>query len=137
MLLRQFLFLFLFIVGLAFPIMGQETDSLIFMIQDMDEPVLLNKFWKYQPGDDTIWATSGYDDSHWDTLSTRLNLIQLGDSVFTGRCWFRLHIRIDSSLRHETFALLMDQQGASEVYLDGKRINSFGTIIDSLGQENI
>ena len=114
---------------------GSEDDPLIFQIDSLVETIELDRFWKYHSGDDTRWADPGYDDSHWDTLSTELNLVKLGDSVFKGQCWFRLHIRIDSSLRNKAYALLMDQQGASEIYLNGKLINTFGKVSDSIETE--
>lgn len=104
------------------------SDSLIYRLDSIKGLTELNRFWKYHPGDDSLWAAPAFDDQDWDTVSTRLDLSKTNDSVFTGIGWFRLHIRIDSSLRNKTFALLMDQQGASEIYLNGKLINSFGKV---------
>ncbi|MCF8368375.1 MAG: hypothetical protein K9G76_04975 [Bacteroidales bacterium] len=129
----RLLFLFTFLLTLS--LFGEENHDLIFKIESLNQTVELNRFWKYHPGDDTLWADPFYDDNHWDTLSTQLNLVKLGDTIFKGQCWFRLHIRIDSSLRNKTYALLMDQQGASEVYLNGKLINSFGKVSDSIETE--
>ncbi|MCB2221131.1 MAG: hypothetical protein KQI35_12105 [Bacteroidetes bacterium] len=135
MFLRKIALLILFIGGFSFLLTGQESDSLIFKIKGFEETLELNKLWKYHPGDDTIWASPGYDDSNWDTISTRLNLLQVEDGLFTGIGWFRLHIQIDSSLRNKAYALLIDQQGASEIYLNGRLINTFGVVSDSVENE--
>ncbi|MBN2172654.1 MAG: hypothetical protein JW731_00890 [Bacteroidales bacterium] len=57
------------------------------------------------------------------------------EGKFNGQCWFRLHLQIDSSLRNTTFALLIDQQGASMIYLNGQLIQTYGVYGDSVGQE--
>ena len=72
------------------------------------------------------WADPLFDDSNWDTISTALNLLQIKEGLFDSLGWFRLRIQIDSSLLNHTFALLMTQQGASEIYLNGELIKSFG-----------
>ena len=36
--------------------------------------------------------------------------------------WFRLHLRIDSTLRNTTLALSIYHLGASEIYFDGQRV---------------
>ena len=106
---------------------GNENMN-VFKIDSISEEIKLNKFWKYHPGDDTLWAAYYYDDSAWDTLQTTLNLAELPEDQFNGMGWFRLHIQIDSSLRNKTFALTIDQQGASEIYLNGELIASHGTL---------
>jgi len=116
---------------------GQEAQSLIFRIDSINPDIELNKYWKYQSGDDTLWAQPGFDDSTWDTVSTQLNLTKLSEGMFDGYSWFRLHIRIDSSLRNKTFALLMNQQGASEIYLNGKLIQTFGVYSHSVDDEEV
>jgi class 3 adenylate cyclase len=103
-----------------------ESNPCVIHIDSITETVVLDSCWKYHAGDDSQWAEPAFDDSGWDTLSTRLNLIAQGDDFFAGVGWFRLHVVIDSSLRNKTYALLMTQQGASEVYLNGKLIHKFG-----------
>jgi hypothetical protein len=42
--------------------------------------------------------------------------------------WFRLHFTLDSTLRKESLALLVEQIGASEIYLNGHLIASYGRL---------
>ena len=105
---------------------NNEPD--IFKIDSITDMVKLDKYWKYHPGDDTLWAAYDCNDSNWDTLSTSMDIEELPEGKFTGIAWFRLHFRIDTSLRNKTFALLIDQQGASEIYLNGDLIIGHGTV---------
>ncbi len=47
---------------------------------------------------------------------------------FNGIAWFRKHIEIDSTLVNIPLALAMTHFGASEIYVDGKLVASFGKI---------
>jgi len=125
------LFFCLFSVSLF----GIENDNLIFKLDSISGTIDLDTLWRYHLGDDTLWANQDFDDSEWDTISTQLNLLRIDEGTFEGLGWFRLHIRIDSTLRNKSFALLIDQQGASEIYLNGNLIQSFGTFSDSIEKE--
>ena len=57
------------------------------------------------------------------------------EDFWKGIGWFRTNIRIDSSLINQPIAFLVDQFGASEIYLNGKLIKKFGTIGKTLEQE--
>ncbi|MEZ5083375.1 MAG: adenylate/guanylate cyclase domain-containing protein [Bacteroidales bacterium] len=119
--------LFLFCVQ-SLTSFGSENKPYIFRIDSLNKTVELNRYWRYHAGDNPAWADPTFDDSEWDTLSTRLNLAELEEGVFGGFGWFRLHLVIDSSLRNRSFALLIDQQGASEIYLNGMLLDSIGTL---------
>ncbi len=110
-------------------VFSDDKKNNIFKIDSITDAIDLDKFWKYHTGDDTLWAAFDYDDHDWDTtMQTTLDLSEIPEDKFNGFGWFRLHIKIDSSLRSKTFALLIDQQGASEIYLNGILINSAGTL---------
>jgi class 3 adenylate cyclase len=84
--------------------------------------------WLYHAGDNPEWAKPEYKDEGWDTLSTKLILRNKVEDFFPGIGWFRLHIEIDSSLMNKTFALTMNQRGASQVYHNGDLVKESGTI---------
>ncbi|MCB0822818.1 MAG: hypothetical protein KDC09_08995 [Bacteroidales bacterium] len=150
--MKLFKLLFFLILIWNFPVKAQSDDSQtfvgltssnstlpdsnIFFVPHTEETINLDKYWLYQNGDDSTWANPAYDDSHWDTLSTTLNMLHLAKGTFTGSAWFRLHMRIDSSLRNKSLALLIDQWGASEIYFNGEMIDHFGDIIDSTNSDN-
>jgi serine phosphatase RsbU (regulator of sigma subunit) len=96
------------------------------------KPIALdNSGWKYRFGDEAIWAGRDFNDSDWEkTESTTLKPEMLtGD--WKGRAWFRLHLKVDENLSDKTFALIGFQRGASEIYLDGRKLAEFGKITDA------
>ena len=95
-------------------------------ISEPSLPVLTN--WKYQKGDDMRWADSAFDDSSWKFVPPELNFDSIPVNTFETIGWFRLHLIIDTTLLDKALALLFTQSGASEIYLDGKLIHSFGKI---------
>ncbi len=95
---------------------------------------VLNQGWKMQAGDDPEWAKTAYDDAQWvpiDPSQDFKNIPELWESKIV---WFRLKFTIDSSLTQKTLACLVSQTGASEIFLNGNRIGSFGKIADQNGK---
>jgi hypothetical protein len=95
----------------------------------------LDSNWLYKKGDNPEWSALNYDDSDWDTLSTILNVKEIEKEIFDGKGWFRLHLEIDSSIFNKSFGLLMDQRGASEIFLAGKKIASHGIFKNDSSEE--
>ncbi|MCW3122067.1 MAG: hypothetical protein JWQ38_1559 [Flavipsychrobacter sp.] len=88
----------------------------------------LRKNWRFLPGNDTAvtLATADYDDSKWLQLTDiRSNPVM---DTFNSVGWFHYHFITDSGFKDIPMALEVTQYGASEVYFDGKRIETFGTI---------
>ena len=94
------------------------NDSRIIYIQDM---------WKFRVGDSLGWAEPDYDDSGWDYLSTNLSQADLSFMEWRGTGWFRKQFRVHPNLRGQPIALLVERHlGASEIYLNGKKIHELG-----------
>lgn len=94
----------------------------------------LNQGWKMHSGDDPAWAKTAYDDSQWaaiDPTQDFKNIPELWESKIV---WFRLKITVDSSFTQKSLACLVAQTGASEIFLNGKMIGSFGKIADQNGK---
>ncbi len=92
---------------------------------------VLTDGWKHHPGDQSEWAKSDFDDQAWDTLDslqTRLGHEVLEEVGWKGIGWFRLHLKVEPELWGQLLAMLFMQTGASEIYLDGKKIGSFGKV---------
>ncbi len=87
----------------------------------------LDTTWKFHAGDDFRWASAAFNDNSWDTLRSDLKSGHAPDQ-FKGMGWFRIRLKISPSLFHKTFALNMSQDGASEIFLNGKRIYKFGVV---------
>jgi serine phosphatase RsbU (regulator of sigma subunit) len=86
--------------------------------------------WRYYAGDKlgTEWVLPDFADSSWKVLKgTGLNIKELTEKDWTGIGLFRFRFRVDSAAYLQELCLDIGHRGASEVYLDGKRIASFGT----------
>jgi serine phosphatase RsbU (regulator of sigma subunit) len=92
--------------------------------------------WRYHPGDDSTWAAPALDDSGWEIANTAMGGGFHLKSGWDGLGWFRLHLSVDSALWNQPLALGSYQGGASEIYLDGKRLYSLGTVGRS-GEEEV
>ncbi len=90
--------------------------------------IILDSGWKFHPGDHSLWATPGYSDSNWQPVNPTLSLHNLPSVKGAGIGWFRLKLKIDSSLLNEKLAISISAQGASEIYLNGKLLYRLGLV---------
>lgn len=104
---------------------------------DKHKQIWLGDNLKYHAGDDSAWANPAYDDRDWEIASSWLAPGRLPVSGWSGLGWFRLHLTIDSALVNQPLALLVNQRGATEIYLDGKLIQRFGKVGTSSADERI
>ena len=94
--------------------------------------ILLDKGWKFHAGDNPDYAKPHYDDSKWQVVNPTLDLHEL--PVKQDIVWFRLHLFLDSNILKEQLALIAEQSGASEIYLNGNLIHSFGVVDSDLSK---
>ena len=121
-------FLPLFALGQKYkPTFNLTADSLAkHPIQYLNE---LN--WKFAAADDSIMASPDHDDSKWIVVDPNFRGSEAADSIgrkFTTVGWFRFHFTADTSVINIPLALNITHYGASEIYLDGKKIMSYGAI---------
>ena len=90
----------------------------------------LDANWKFLAADNPAMASLNYIDTGWEVVDPALRLGNEKKSykAFNGICWYRLHIKIDSSLAGIPLVLRMSHFGASEIFIDGKKVDSFGKI---------
>ncbi len=124
---------FYILLLLSFGTFGQ-TESKSNLTEKINQGwTSLNENWKYQKGDDIQWAQPSYNDNLWKTAVTNGNLNQNNDKQLAGEneiVWFRIKIKVDSTFK-ETIIFNVVQNGASEIYLDGKLIHRFGVVSTS------
>jgi signal transduction histidine kinase len=85
--------------------------------------------WRFHAGDDAAWAKTEFPDSAWAKASPSAITNSASRSPDFARAnigWFRVHIRIDSSLNEQSFMLVLSLVGAAEVYVDGQMIGQYG-----------
>lgn len=113
-----------------------QTDS-VFKLTTLRGPVFtksvtpgidLNHCWKFQKGDNSLWADTNFSDKSWKYSSTQLPIKEFPQGYFENCVWFRLWILADSQFLDKPIALMVNQLGASEIYLDGKLVKSLGKI---------
>jgi serine phosphatase RsbU (regulator of sigma subunit) len=133
--LRQLLCHILIIVLL--PVLTQGSTTQYGSVQyvdsiDLENPfrtIYLNEVWKFQLGDDVAWANPEFDDYLWDDVSTLLGPNQLPLIEWSGIGWFRLTLDVNEDLLGKSLAIdVATQSGASEIYLNGQLIYTFGTV---------
>ena len=105
------------------------------VLNDSIKEVALDKYWKFHNGDDSAWALPSFDDSKWDSVNTKLTFGKKDSNIFKGIGWFRIHIFLNPSLNNTPLCLLLDQDGASQIFLDGKLIHSLGTVSSDIKKE--
>jgi serine phosphatase RsbU (regulator of sigma subunit) len=91
--------------------------------------------WLYHAGDNPLWKNSDYPDSSWETVDPRLLRENLPSTGWYGIGWFRLHIQIDSLLLSKPLGIIIAHAGASEIYLNGKKLCMFGKILENSNSE--
>ena len=106
------------------------TGIRVLTLDDIDDGGALLTTWKYHPGDNPEWADPAFDDTGWESTSTELSLNEIPSSGWEGIGWFRLHLSVpDERLWHTPLALhIAYHAGASEIYLDGELIYTFGKV---------
>ncbi|MFD2722026.1 ATP-binding protein [Hymenobacter monticola] len=126
------LLLLLAALGLLFGVAAAAplpADTAVLRIDHLPATgLLLQKGWRYHPGDDPAWARPNFDDSAWDTITVARSGLPLPQRARNGAGWFRLRLRLADSLRAQALALQMASESMAglEVYADGRRIGRSG-----------
>ena len=125
--MKKLLLIFCFLtpfVAFATP----KADSVINIDKITKDGVLLDRGWKFHAGDNPAWAKPDIDESSWDAINPATDIYYLPQVRKAEIGWFRLKLHIDPSLVNQSFAFNISQVGASEIYLNGKLIYSFGAV---------
>ena len=82
--------------------------------------------WKYNFSDNFSFSKVNFDDKGWE--SGRIDALKTFDE---GKklVWFRYYFKVDSTLINKPLAFQIIQKGASEIYLNGKKIDKVGEIL--------
>ena len=135
--------LILMMLGFICQTPAQESEPVsvkgihVLTLDAIEKGGALLETWKYRSGDNPEWASPTFDDTWWESTSPELSLNEIPWSGWKGIGWFRLHLSIpDERLWDMPLALqVMYHAGASEIYLDGELIYTFGTVGTREGEE--
>ena len=125
----------LFTIGLIFSTLSLQAQPRVLSVSldSLQKGQLLSTYpWQYHAGDDRRWASPRFDDRNWLAYQPYFNRDNAPPG-WKGIGWFRLHMKLNSLPDNQILSLMVDQVGAAEIYLDGKRIGGFGTIGHSAG----
>ncbi len=94
--------------------------------------ILLDTGWKHIVGDNQEFAKPGFDDRTWQAINPTLDVHDTLQQLSAGIVWFRLHLTPDSSIARSQLSLVIQQSGASEIYLNGVKVESYGVLSSDL-----
>src|SRR6266513_4053752 len=82
--------------------------------------------WIFRQGHDTAWAKQDINLTGWQKLKPSELTEKLADRNGKLEGWLRIKIKLDTAFRDTALELYMNAWAASEVYVDGKMLYSFG-----------
>ncbi|MFI5160216.1 MAG: ATP-binding protein [Sphingobacteriales bacterium] len=115
--------LLLFFIPKTFAQTGQA-----FHLDKLSKNDTLLSGWVFHPGDNGQWAYPTYDDRKWKPVDPRQDVYHFEDLKNAGILWLRIHVDVDSSLAGKILAVRIAQYTASEIYLNGKVIATYGNV---------
>jgi two-component system NtrC family sensor kinase len=126
----KILYLFLlFIFFSTIECLSQNTaTAVIYLNKIPSQGILLDSGWKFHEGDNADWAKQELNDSQWRSIQLSNYNTYLPELKSKNIGWFRLNLLMDSSLLKSQLAIQLSQLGASEIYLNGKLFQQFGSI---------
>jgi signal transduction histidine kinase/DNA-binding response OmpR family regulator len=125
--------LYVLIFGLAWPMnVARAQQPIVWLTSDglAKKPAgfaLYEQEWRFHPGDDPNWAKPDVKDEGWPLVKTEFTE-KSPLPGWQGMGWFRLWVRVDTTLVDQLLALRFSHQGASEIFLDGQLIGGFGKV---------
>jgi signal transduction histidine kinase/DNA-binding response OmpR family regulator len=90
--------------------------------------IVLKQGWKWHAGDNSQWATPNYDDRNWIAIDPTQDLAKLPQVQRAKMGWLRLRVAVGPALQGKAVGLMINQWGASEIYLNGQLIRRFGKV---------
>ena len=123
-------YFFFLLVWMPLGIMGQSPTVQLLDKSINEGWIRLDEGWKYQKGDDLNWAQPSYDDKQWPVVPKNSNLNRVEDIPIAKEnemVWFHKRVKLDSFFT-ESVIFSIKQTGASEIFLDGKLLYTFGVV---------
>ena len=122
----------LYIIGFLLSLTVFSQEEKVLTISDtslVNRWAYLESNWSYKKGDNINWSDPKFDDSSWTKISSK-NLNKPNNKIIGGDneiVWFRKLIKTDSTFNNP-IVLNVYQVGASEIYLDGKLVQTLGKV---------
>jgi two-component system NtrC family sensor kinase len=129
-------FILILIVSASFPALAQQVAS-YFQLSKIPEKdfILLDSGWKFHAGDNADWAKPSSNELGWQPINPSKRIDELPEVQNAGILWLRLALHVPEEMQGKTLSLGIDQIGASEIYLNGKLIEQYGTVSADFDKE--
>ena len=82
--------------------------------------------WIFHPGHDSTWARPDLDVTGWQPMKPTGLSAKMADENGRVEGWFRITLEIDSAFGNMPLGITRNLWAASDVYVDGRRVHSFG-----------
>ena len=82
--------------------------------------------WLFRKGNDISWARKEIDTAGWQKMKPSQLSGKLADKNGKLEGWLRIKIKLDPAFSDTTFDLYMNVWAASDVYVDGSLLCTFG-----------
>jgi len=128
--MRNYLLLFLLLVLNPQQILSKNISVDTLSIDLLKESQELGKNWLFSLTDSSTFADQFLDDSHWSETSKKTSIKYL-DSLSAHPpfiIWLRTQFLVEKKLHNRILALNIVVRDACEIYLDGKKIKTIGTL---------
>ena len=117
---------------LFIPFIGLAQDSVIIITpenfsKDLDSYALASTDgWIFHQGNDSNWAKETIDVTDWKKLKPSKLSVKYADKNGRVEGWFRIKIRIDSSLGNREFGFRLGSFAATDLYINGQFLTTAG-----------
>ena len=110
---------------------GSSQDIYQLSVPDANG-ILLDSGWKYKTADNPAFVSLQLNDRDWPPINPSNDIIKSQpENIKNGIGWLRLKMKLAPALRNKRMALLVQQSGASQIYLNGNLLAEYGEISSS------
>ena len=96
--------------------------------QDLSKVADLSGRWRFSIGDRPEWASSDYNDAHWEKIWVPKSWEEQGFHGYDGYAWYRTSVQLVEINEKQSYYLKLGYiDDVDEVYINGKKIGSTGT----------
>lgn len=82
--------------------------------------------WLFKAGHDESWSNTQLDEAGWQSMKPTQLSAEMEDATGRVEGWFRIKIQLDESFRDMPLSISREHWAATDVYLNGELIYSFG-----------
>ncbi|REC53436.1 hypothetical protein DRF62_13775 [Chryseobacterium piscium] len=119
------IFAFIALQNFCFAQNSREKPT-VFTEKEIKNGVEIDEQSKFFAGDNPAFSSVEFDDSSWKNIKISSKKNYTKDQPY----WIRYYFKIDSTMINESLCFDVKQVGASEIYLNGKKIETIGKIGD-------